>query len=689
MSLPSLLLALAVQQPTPARPAARADTLLPVDARDSAQTFAGWPRRPSRTSPRGGDTTGYWQQRADYRVIATLDETRGVVTAHGTLTYVNRSPDTLRELFLHQHLNAFRPESRWSATDQAEGRLRFQKLVDPDHAYERFTAAPTVGGTPLAVTYPGAPDSSVAHVALPRPLAPGDSVVVTLAWEARPSTVLRRQGRRGRSFDLAQWYPKVAVYDRGGWQPHALVPSGEFYGEFGDFDVTLVVRDDQVIGATGVPVSGDPGWARVSRTGAPELGRAAYANVAEGPMIKLAAGWRPVRFVARGVHHFGWSASPDYIYEGGAYVRATPARGARFPTWDTVRVHTLYRPGDDTTFGGGRAVARTVTTLGWLERVFGPYGYPQMTVLHRLETGGTEFPMLQMNGSGSLSLNLHEGGHIYAYGLLANNEWQSGWMDEGLTSYQTDWGLGLVRHEVAFRAGSPILGESRSPQEIAGLRAFLDRQTKAQWDAVRDGRAEPIGRRGDRFVGGSTYSAAVYSRAETMYGALRDVLGEEAFARFLRDYYARWAFRHVDEAAMRASAERAHGGDLAWFFDQWVHGTGNVDYALRDVRSTRDGRGWVTRATLVRAGDYRHPMPVGVLAGGAWTVVRGDARRDRQTLTIRTAAEPVETRLDPHGTTEAWAARFYVWPRTRRDLAAPSTGRASPPAVGAATGGGR
>jgi hypothetical protein len=607
-----------------------------------------------------------------------------VVTAQGTLTYVNRSPDTLRELFLHQHLNAFRPGSRWSATDEAEGRLRFQRLEEPAYGYERFTAPVTVDGTPVAVRYPGAPDSTVAHLVLPRPLAPGDSAVVALSWEARPSTVLRRQGRRGRSFDLAQWYPKVAVYDRGGWQPHALVPSGEFYGEFGDFDVTLVVRDDQVIGATGVPVSGDPGWARVSRTGAPELGRAAYGNVAEGPMLKLAAGWKPVRFVARGVHHFGWSASPEYVYEGGAYVRPAPAAGARFATWDTVRVHTLWRPGDETTFGGGRAVAHTVATIGWLERVFGPYGYPQMTVLHRLESGGTEFPMLQMNGSGSLSLNLHEGGHIYAYGLLANNEWQSGWMDEGLTSYQTDWGLGAVRHEVAFRAATPLLGAPRAPQAVAALRADVDRLTKAAWDAVRAGRAEPIGRRGDRFASSASYSGAVYGRAEMMYGALRDVLGDEAFARFLRDYHARWAFRHVDEAAMRASAERAHGRDLGWFFDQWVRRVGNVDYALRDVRTARDGRGWVTHATLVRAGDYRHPMPVGVLAGGAWTVARGDAARDRQTLVIRTAAEPVETRLDPYGTTEAWSARYYVWPRARRDLAAPSTGRASAGAAAAA-----
>jgi hypothetical protein len=650
----------------------------PRDRADSLQTFAGWPRRPSHASPADGDTIGYWQQRADYRILASLDEARGVLTAQGTLTYRNASPDTLRELFLHQHLNAFRPGSRWSATDAREGRLRFQQLPDPDHGYERFTAAPLVDGTPVVASYPGAPDSTVAHLRLPRALAPGDSLVVTLQWEARPSTVLRRQGRRGRSFDFAQWYPRVAVYDRGGWQPHALVPAGEFHGEYGTFDVTLVLREDQVVGATGVPVDGDPGWARVSRTGPPTLGAAAYRDVPEGPMIKLPAGMKRVRFVARGVHHFGWSTSPDYRYEGGTYVRPAPvtAPGNRYQVWDTVQVHALYRPADTLTWGNGVVVRRTLASLGWLEQVFGPYGYPQMTVLHRLEQGGTEFPMLQMNGSPEQGLNLHEGGHVWAHGLLGNNEWESGWLDEGLTEYQTDWALGLSRQALALHGGRPAVGEAPTATALAERRRALDEATRDEDARVRGGAAEPIGQRADRFASFTAYGAAVYGRAALMYGALHDVLGDEAFARFLRDYHARWAFRHVDEVAMRASAERASGRRLGWFFEQWVHDVGTIDYALRDVRWRRVGDGWETTATLVRTGRYRHPMPVGVLADGRWTVVRGEPSPDRQQLVIRTTARPTEVRLDPWGTTHASTAGWYVVPTARRVLAAPSTGRA-------------
>src|SRR5918912_3260229 len=114
----------------------------------------------SYSSPPSGDTVGYWQQRITYRVVATLDETAQRLRARGELTYVNNSPDTLREMYVHQYLNAFRPGSRWSADDEREGRVRFQRLRDPDYGYERFTAVPTFGGIAAAPEYPGEPDST-------------------------------------------------------------------------------------------------------------------------------------------------------------------------------------------------------------------------------------------------------------------------------------------------------------------------------------------------------------------------------------------------------------------------------------------------------------------------------------------------------------------------------------------------
>lgn len=638
-----------------------------------ALAFALLQQAAAYTSPPSGDTTGYWQQDASYRIVATLDEARSVLHATGTLVYVNNSPDTLSEFYVHQHLNAFRPGSAWSAADEREGVERFQHLEDPDYAYERFTATPLFDGVPVDPTYPGAPDSTVAHFRLPRALAPGDTLRVEFAWDARLSTLPRRQGRSGRSYDFAQWYPKVAVYDRGGWEPNPLVPSGEFYGEFGTFDVTLLLRDDQVLGTTGVVVEGDPGWRRALKWGVVARQPAAYAGVPQLPEVAVPPGYRPVRVVARDVHHFGWSVSPDYRYEGGYYLRPRRAAATRWQTWDSVAVNVLYRPGDEAQWGDGQVVARTTTALAWLESIYGPYAYPQMTVLHRIEGGGTEFPMMQMNGSPSQGLILHEGGHVFSYGILANNEWRSGWMDEGLTSYQSSWFARATPQDRAGRAAAPAAtGSGYAARRLAPAPEFGALLGQTRLDLL--GRAEPLGTPAYAFGEYAIYSNMVYSRAELMYGALRDVMGDEAFLAFLRGYYSRWALRHVDEAAMRAAAESAYGAPLDWFFNQWIHRVGVVDYALRDVRVRRDGEdGWVTTARVVRQGDYWHPMPVGVQVDTGWVITRGAPLSMDQTVTIRTAEQPLSVRLDPYHVTPDWYAPNDTevrFPRLDRETAA-------------------
>src|SRR5207302_3372509 len=217
------------------------------------------------------------------------------------------------------------------------------------------------------------------------PLVPGDSLVVEVEWHARLSTLPRRQGRQGRRFDFAQWYPKVVVYDKDGWEAHPLYPAGEFYGEFATYDVALDLPQDQVIGATGVAVEGDPGWdkARADPNQTIDYQRDWYGR----PTPRCAAagaGRKCVRFHAEHVHHFAFSLNPQYVYEEGRY--------------GNVVVRVLYQPQDRQTWGGGIAVGRTVTALAWLDSLYGPFAWPQLTNVHRIEGGGTEFPMMAMDG---------------------------------------------------------------------------------------------------------------------------------------------------------------------------------------------------------------------------------------------------------------------------------------------------
>jgi len=610
------------------------------------------------TTPPSGDTVGYWQQRVSYRIVARLDERAQVVHGLAELWYVNQSPDTLRELYVHQHLNAFRPGSRWSATDVREHRVRFQNLRDPEYAYERFTARPVVDGTPMDVTYPLSPDSTVARIPLPHRLAPGDSLEVRFAWDARaPARVYRRNGRRGRRYDYAQWYPKVAVYDCYGWETNPLVPAGELYGEFGTYDVTLELAEDQVVGASGIAVEGDPGWERAKRSGEVFLQRDAYgpippaASLGEPP---LSAGYKRVRFVGHRIHHFAWTTSPDYRYEGMMYE-------------GRVALHALYPPEEASRWGNGRALRHTADALHWLESIYGPYQYPMVMSARRLESGATEFPMMVMYGGLSRGLVLHEVGHIYSYGFLANNEWRSAWMDEGLTDFQTMWAQGVTRPE---RADAVVPGHFTGPADVPmprrGYESRAVTPSQAESEEVEAtrlnflGRAQPLGIPAAQYHEFGLYNFSVYSVGATMYGALRDVMGDSAFRAFLKGYYARWQFKHVDALAMRKEAERAYGGDLGWFFDQWLSSTGVIDYAITGRETTHDGDGWRTRVRVERRDNWEHPVPVGVRTANGWTLARADRSLQSQVLEIHTAGEPVEVRVDPGRLTEDWNSRNDV-----------------------------
>jgi peptidase M1-like protein len=576
----------------------------------------------------------YWQQQVGYEITAHLDESRGVLSGTERIRYVNRSPDTLSSFSLHLYLNAFRPGSRWSDADSAEGRRRFNDLKDPDFAFNHVRDV-RIGGAPVRAIYPFAPDSTIVRFALPRRLAPGDSTIAELTWDARPSTVPRRQGRQGRRFDFAQWYPKVVVYDRYGWEEHPLYPAGEFYGEFASFVVDLDVPADQVIGATGVPVCGDPGWERANQNeNQPvEYQRDYYGPRTPPPACDGAApGRKRLRWYAEDVHHFALSLNPAYRYEGGHF--------------GNVAVHVLYQPGDELTWGGGVAVQRTETALTWLDQLYGAFAWPQITNVHRIEGGGTEFPMMIMNGSADQGLIVHELGHNYTMGILANNEWREGWLDEGFTSFQTDWFWEAM--------GRPDAYEGLEP-EILGLDL--------------DNYSEPPSLPGEAYRDFNSYNLAIYNRGEMFFQQLRYIVGSATMHRILQTFYQRWKLKHVDEAAFRQVAEEVSHRDLSTFFAQWLHSTVLYDYAVGRVRTEKAGKAersaerrgggaagpyWKTRVEVVRKADGRIPVEVAAIGAHDTAVVRASGMGEREWVELVTQTKPKEILLDPAVRTHDW-----------------------------------
>ena len=570
--------------------------------------------------PPSGGPAPYFQQDIRFTAAARLDEPSGVLSATGRLAYRNNSPDTLTTIAFHLYLNAFRPGSKWVAREQSEeGSSRWSALPDPYYAYERLGRT-AIDGTEAEPRYPGAPDSTVVEFTLPRPLAPGDSTVVDLEWTARLSAIPRRQGRQGRRFDFAQWYPEAAVYDRYGWEAHPLYPEGEFYGEFGAFDVTLDLASDQVCGATGVPVEGDPGWASARAT--PDTPVTLQSDW-YGPHLPIPdpqpppePGRKRVRFVAHDVEHFAFSCNPDYVYDEGRY-------------GPTV-IHVLYLPADSA-WAQGVAVRRTETALAWLDSLYGPYAWPQATALHRIEGGGTEFPMLVMLGGAGQGLILHEVGHLYTYGMLGNNEWKEGWLDEGFTSFQSTWQYQRAAHAPPFLA----------------LQSFILRLDLDGW-------SQPVVLPAEEYSEYQIYSSMIYTKGQLVLEMLRYVLGEDTFRRALRQYYARYRFRHVTSESFQQVCEEVSHQDLGWFFAEWLHGTPKVDYALRKVRRRRTDPGWTTDIEIVRLGDGVMPVDVAVPVGDTTLIVRARGMDERETVEVRTETKPGRVELDPARQTMDW-----------------------------------
>ena len=217
-----------------------------------------------------------------------------------------------------------------------------------------------------------------------------------------------------------------------------------------------------------------------------------------------AQGRKCVRFFADSVHHFAFSLNPDYRYEEGRY--------------KDVVVRVLYQPGDTASWGKGKAVQNTEIALMWLDSLYGKFAWPQITNLHRIEGGGTEFPMVIMDGSAGLGLIIHELGHNYTMGILANNEWREGWLDEGFTTFQTDW---------FFDAHGQ--GSAYADVEAYVLLSDIDR-----W-------SEPTSMVSERYRDFDTYNDMAYEKGALFFRQLRYIVGDDVMRKILHTYYQRCA----------------------------------------------------------------------------------------------------------------------------------------------------
>ena len=578
-----------------------------------------------------------WQQEVVYRIEARLDTLKHELTGTELIHYTNHSPDTLRKVYLLLYGNAFYDQN---TTAMREARKYF--LTDRIRVKESgwiridaFEILSVAGNSQLPLTAFHIRDT-VLEAALPEPLPPGATLTLRLRFTEKIGHHNGRTGYKNGQYDIAQWFAKVAVYGENGWMAEPMHLMAEAPGEFARFVVRLDIPGNYILAATGVPVEGDPGWQWVQPDSAvPVSEHKAWQDSVRRRLYQrgLKTGYRSVTFEAERVHDFAWSASANFLYDR-LMVGGLP-------------IHLLSRP-DTKKSWKQRIEPHLGNILGWLQRKFGPYPHPQITIVQSQGRFGLAFPMLLMLRSANEFSLSHGLGHFYFYDVLANNEVDEAWLSEGLNVFQSKWYMeerygayGYNKDEILRRAPF-FLKWYKLPTLKQIYSNFLQMY-------ISSGHDEPIAQAVHEFRDPTSFGMNAYLKGALFFDMLKYVVGDSVFTQICREYYRRWQFQFVNEERFRQVAESVSGRDLGWFFDQWLHNTAVIDYALKQVRKRKTEQGlWETTIQVENQGTG--VMPVDILitskqGDSLWH--RWDGRSREALLTLRTPFKPDRVILDP------------------------------------------
>lgn len=606
-----------------------------------------------------------WQQDVHYQMDVRLESETQTLDATSNITYTNHSPDTLKSIYMHLYPRAF----RYNSVKHREFRHRLGRLsramgflnnLDPYYWDLKIESFKMTTGAQDRKSYYDIEDT-ILRSDLDKPLAPGDSLIIKMEWTLVVGKMFERAGYLEDQFNMAQWYPKMVVYDEKGWHPDPFHAEGEFYGEFGTFDVTIDVPQRYIIGATGIVVDGNPGWEAV-RIDTSENWEEWESNHPLPEFDSTDTSRRIVTFHAENVHDFAWVASPQFVYEYGQ--------------WGGIDLHVLYNRRNGAAWHR-EVMKRTIRSMAWLSNRFGHYPWPQFTVTDRLRGGGMEYPMLVMDGSDRESLIVHEMGHNWFYGLFGNNELDEAWLDEGFTTFQTRW---YMEHYYPPAGRDFTRSRYNQPHRLRYWK-YHSLSEDDQWDVIElmtSGSDEPVSRKAYLYKSVSVANGNVYRKASIMLDELRYVLGDSLFLAGMQTYYDRWHLKHVNEDRFIASMEAVTGEDLDWFFDPWLHDVRLLDFAVKSWSHRKVANGdYEVTLVLKQKGERFLPLDIETrLADGSrvrqrWT---DHPWRYSDTLFYFVPQKPLDVVLDPDIRTvdvdrrNNYARRFpreiiFDWPR--------------------------
>ncbi len=559
-----------------------------------------------------------WHQSVHYWIDVELDPIQRIAYGKEKIIYTNHSPDTLTVLYLNLYVNAFKKTSHMEAyqneRNQYEGGSLISQLDDRYLGYNNVRDVRNGKGDFLDFEI----DDTILKITLDEPLLPGVSATISMDFELKVPWLMRRMGwrnREGVEFSMAQWYPKLCVYDQKGWHRNYYL-GREFYGEFATFDVSITLPESYVVGATGHLQNAEDIGAMTAKDPAETLGdrlfQSAFAGNDSGPapankelesvlsefskIMKQQKGpkLRTWRYHAEKVHDFAWCADPDYIYE------KVDHQG--------VRIHLLYQP--DVADKWKEMKIWTVQILDFMNTRVGVYPYEDFTIAQAGD-GGMEYPNIvfitgDRDRKSLASVTAHEMAHNWFYGLIANNETMEAWLDEGITSYYT---TRLMEHLFGRYANIDYTSPFQQkwyPKEDARTATYAE----LEW-WIKQGYEEKALQHADFFKSDRSHLYTVYYKGEVFMFTLQYYFGRDKLDELMRRFYATWRQNHVYTEDMKRFFEKETGIELDWLFEEWLNTTESCDYAIKKTSSRRTDQGsYETEVLLKRHGFIEMPLDV-------------------------------------------------------------------------------
>ncbi len=536
----------------------------------------------------GSPGAGYWQQRVDYSIKATLDTTARSLSGTVQIRYANNSPDTLTHLWMQLDQNLFRPgsvgsllnaqNSRFGASG-FKGGFEIESITQSQPAGIRVKGQPgrgilTIRPTPLKTRV----DDTMMEVELGYPLAPGKTTIIDLAYHFNiPEHGADRMGRDGALYELAQWYPRMAVYDDvNGWNTLQYLGQGEFYLEYGDIDYEVTLPAGYIVAGSGTvqnPLEVYTATERARLAAAVKSDSISHIVTAEeltsGAARPKRDGMLTWKFKAQNVRDVAWAASPEYLWDASG--------------WNAILANAYYRPSAAEVWKDAADMSR-YSIMEYSTRWF-PYQYPQISAVEGL-VSGMEYPMVAMEAHGGGKEDLygvvtHEIGHMWYPMMVGSDERRYAWMDEGFNTF-----INIFSEENYFHKD-----DSRRRAGEAGFVLQNDQQPTAQ----------PIMTYANRYRNETNLGALAYIKpAMGLYLLRNKVLGADVFDAAFREYTRRWIFKHPKPADFFRTMDDLSGRDLDWFWRGWFLTTSALDQSVESVKQRTNADGGTTAQVVLR-----------------------------------------------------------------------------------------